>query len=161
MSIELGNKVRDKVTGLVGVAENRATYMFGCDRYWLQPLAAEDGSIPKGMMVDAPQLQDLEVQVMEPMPEAEQIIEMGQEVTDKIIGVKGVAIGRSVYLNGCSRICVQPKSKDGRTVPDNFWVDEKQLEGKRTYGGRASVPTSPDTAQARNTGGPAPSCSKY
>lgn len=37
MSIALGSIVQDKVTGLVGVAENRATFLYGCDRYCIQP----------------------------------------------------------------------------------------------------------------------------
>ena len=56
--IPLGMIVRDKVTGLVGVAENRATFMYDCDRYCVQP-RIRDGRIPESIMVDEPQLEIL------------------------------------------------------------------------------------------------------
>lgn len=159
MSILLGSIVRDKVTGLEGVADNRATYMYGCDRYWVQPRIKEDGTIPQGRMVDYPQLEFISSPVMDAFAEPEQIIELGQQVSDNVTGIKGVATGRAVYLNGCSRILIQPKSKDGVVEPASVWVDEKQVKGKTTIGGGPVVKTAPDTRGSRSMGGPAPACS--
>jgi hypothetical protein len=56
MSIKLGQKVRDKVTGLVGIATCRSTFLTGCDRIAIQPEAGSDGKVPNSYYVDEPQL---------------------------------------------------------------------------------------------------------
>ena len=157
MNIKLGVIVKDMVTGLVGVAENRATFLYGCDRYYVQPRVREDGSVPSGMMIDAPQLRvaELEAPVMEPAPEPEQLVQLGQLVFDPVCGREGTATGRSVYLNGCSRIFVEPKQVSDREIP-GWWVDEQQLELRDE-----SVLKTDHTQKQRSVGGPARSCSKY
>ena len=55
-------------------------------------------------------------------------IKLGQKVRDKITTMEGTAIGRTVWLNGCVRISVQPQGlKDGLPLEPQ-WVDEPQLE---------------------------------
>lgn len=55
-------------------------------------------------------------------------IELGDRVKDKITGLKGIAIGVTSWLYGCSRISVQPEeAKDGKPA-ETFCVDEPQLE---------------------------------
>ena len=166
MTIELGYIVRDKVTGLIGVAENRAEYMHGCDRYYVQPQVDKDGKIPEGCMIDGPQLELTHppVQVMVAAAIPERLIEMGQLVADPISGMSGTATGRAVYLNGCSRIHVTPP-RVNENSPAPFWIAEKQLTGKETFfSGKAKIPVKPEPEESpgyARTGGPAPSCSKY
>ncbi|RLJ20020.1 hypothetical protein DJ031_06840 [bacterium endosymbiont of Escarpia laminata] len=160
--IELGYFVKDKVTGLMGVAENRATFLFGCDRYFVQPQIKEDGTVPEGVMIDEPQLEVLKDKdrVMTPAGLPEQTISLGQLVDDPVTGMTGTATGRAVYLNGCSRIFVEPKTTSEKH--ESWWVDEKQLTGKKTLIGRDKKTIEPNEPQAvRRTGGPARSCSKY
>ena len=153
--IKLGLIVRDKVTGLVGVAENRATFLYGCDRYFVQPQIDGDGKIDEGRRVDEPQLEIMEDDpVMEPLAEPKQTISLGSEVNDPIINRKGTATGRAVYLNGCSRILVEPKHKMLPANTDSWWVDELQLEVKKDV-------VHKQKAETRSKGGPARSCSKY
>ncbi len=55
-------------------------------------------------------------------------IELGKEVQDKITGFKGIAIARSTFLQGCSRILVQPKiDKEGK-IPESMSFDEPDIE---------------------------------
>jgi hypothetical protein len=52
----------------------------------------------------------------------------GDKVRDTITDLEGTAMARTVWLNGCVRIAVQPrKLKDGVPV-EAVWVDEPQLE---------------------------------
>lgn len=56
MSIELGDKVKDSVTGFVGIAVGRTKWLHGCERISVQPLVDKDGKCPEVMAFDAPQL---------------------------------------------------------------------------------------------------------
>ena len=160
MTIKLGTVVKDRVTGLIGVAENRAEFMYGCDRYLVQAKAGKDNKIPDAVMIDEPQLEVVEgeASVMEPLPEPPRLIEMGQQVTDPIIERKGTVTGRAVYLNGCSRVFIKPKYVEGTKVK-GWWAYEEQVVGKKTLTGKDKIPVAPSAN--RRTGGPAPSNSKY
>jgi len=56
------------------------------------------------------------------------MINLGDEVKDTITGLKGIAIARHTYLQGCDRISVQqPVNKSGE-VPEAMTFDEPQLK---------------------------------
>jgi len=72
------------------------------------------------------------------------MVELGTEVRDVVSGFCGITTAKHTYLNGCSRITVQPKiDKDGK-LPEAQTFDEPQLEliGKKKIKGE------------NNTGGP-------
>lgn len=58
--INLGDKVKDPVTGIVGIAYSRVTYLQGCDRIGIQQPAYKDKDgetqVPDLWQVDEPQL---------------------------------------------------------------------------------------------------------
>ena len=55
-------------------------------------------------------------------------IELGKKVKDKITGLEGIAVSKCIYLNSCIQYAIQAKiDKDGK-IPDEKWIDEKQLE---------------------------------
>lgn len=59
---------------------------------------------------------------------------LGKEYQDAITEFTGIAVSRTVFINKCIRVCLQPKvDKDGKHVED-AWFDEEQLvaTGKRT-----------------------------
>ena len=140
---------------LIGVAENRAEFIYGCDRYCVQPQIGEDGKIPDSVMIDEPQLElvaDREP-VMPPPLEPVRLFEMGQEVTDPIRCAKGIITGRAIYLNGCARVLISPKQASTKDL-SSWWVDEQQLvAGKKKIDAPAR--------EKKLTGGPAASSSKY
>ena len=57
MKIELGMTVKDKITGLTGVAVCRATYLTGCDRIYIQLLEIKDSNPPEWVAFDENQLE--------------------------------------------------------------------------------------------------------
>lgn len=75
------------------------------------------------------------------------MINLGDKVKDKVTGFKGIAIARTEWLNGCSRITVQPDRLDGGKVPDSQTFDEPQLTVLKA----GQVKTG-----SRDTGGPIP-----
>jgi len=56
----LGKKVRDKVTGFVGVVIARTEWLNGCLRYNVQGPIDKDGKIPESEYIDGDQLEVIE-----------------------------------------------------------------------------------------------------
>lgn len=56
----LGSKVRDTVTGLVGIITGRVEWLNGCKRYAVQPPVDKDGKVPKVEWVDVQQAEVVE-----------------------------------------------------------------------------------------------------
>jgi hypothetical protein len=56
-------------------------------------------------------------------------LQLGDKVKDKITGFEGIATSRTVYINGCVRIGIQPVklSKEGKTQEADYF-DEGQIE---------------------------------
>ncbi len=53
---------------------------------------------------------------------------LGKRLRDRVTGFEGVAIGATIWLNGCERVVVQPGvDKDGK-IPESVSVDGEQLE---------------------------------
>ena len=78
-------------------------------------------------------------------------VELGDQVEDVISGFKGTVLARTVWINGCARITIQPKvGKDG-TLPDDKCFDEVQLKIVK----RANTPVK-ETKRRRSNGGPRP-----
>jgi len=57
MEIKLGSKVRDKITGMEGVAICRTLWMNGCVRVGVQPITLKDGVPQDSRTFDEPDLE--------------------------------------------------------------------------------------------------------
>lgn len=76
-------------------------------------------------------------------------VNLGDEVKDIVTGFKGIATGRSQWLQGCDHILVQPPVNKKGEARDGKWFDEPQCKVLK----RAKVkPTL--TLRQRKTGGP-------
>ncbi|HLW72152.1 MAG TPA: hypothetical protein VKS22_16200 [Candidatus Binataceae bacterium] len=58
--IELGSKVRDKITGAEGTAISRLIHITGCDRYCVQPPVDKEGKFVSELWFDENRLETLE-----------------------------------------------------------------------------------------------------
>lgn len=56
MSIQLGDKVKDSVSGFVGIVAAAHNYLNGCTRYTVQPAVGKAGTLPEAATFDEPQL---------------------------------------------------------------------------------------------------------
>lgn len=54
--VTLGDEVKDKVTGFLGIAVARHTYLQGCNRISVQPSVDKDGKNQESCTFDEPQL---------------------------------------------------------------------------------------------------------
>lgn len=55
-NLKLGDKVRDTVTGLEGIAIAKTEWLNGCFRWTVQPPIDKDGKVPEAHSVDEHQL---------------------------------------------------------------------------------------------------------
>ncbi|HUY27276.1 MAG TPA: hypothetical protein VMV27_07620 [Candidatus Binataceae bacterium] len=55
-SIQLGDRVKDPVTGLSGIATCITTWLHGCIRIGVQPETVKDGKVPDAIYFDQSQL---------------------------------------------------------------------------------------------------------
>ncbi len=55
MRVHLGDRVRDKITGLQGIAIARTEWLHGCIRITIQPEAMKDGKALDSYVIDEPQ----------------------------------------------------------------------------------------------------------
>lgn len=56
MTIKLGSKVRDIISGFTGVATGRAEYISGCAQVLIGPVVGKDGSFRDGQWFDEQRL---------------------------------------------------------------------------------------------------------
>ncbi len=57
MAVELGDLVKDSVSGFEGVAVSSHHYMQGCVRFAVQPKIDKEGKLPEQQVFDEPQLE--------------------------------------------------------------------------------------------------------
>jgi hypothetical protein len=57
------------------------------------------------------------------------MIELGNKVRDTLTGFTGIAVGRTTWLYGCTRIAIEPNKlgKDGKPA-EPHWFDEQRIE---------------------------------
>ena len=127
ISVHLGDTVRDAITNFEGKAVARYIFLNGCNRIHVQPTVNEDGTLPESKIFDEPNLtittkEGPRGRILNP-----HLLNLGDQVKDSRTGFKGMAVSRYEYLQGCDRICVQPKAKRGSILPETRVFDEPDL----------------------------------
>lgn len=56
------------------------------------------------------------------------LADLGDQVVDPVTGFKGIVVSSHNYLQGCTRLSVQPKIKKDGTVPETVTFDQPQLD---------------------------------
>ncbi|QTL01945.1 hypothetical protein J5J86_14135 [Aquabacter sp. L1I39] len=59
--VTLGHRVKDAITGLVGIATARTEYMYGCAQVHIQPEGLKDGAPISGAWFDEQRVSTVEV----------------------------------------------------------------------------------------------------
>ena len=54
--VKLGDWVKDEITGCEGVVMSHHIYLYGCERFSVQPPMDKDGNVPDLLTFDKPQL---------------------------------------------------------------------------------------------------------
>jgi hypothetical protein len=117
-TIALGHKVRDTVSGIVGIATSEHWEINNQHRFGVQPPVTkkEPEKHPEALIFDAQQLAYVGPGRLSIVtkPSGDNGITLGDEVEEVTTGFKGIAISRNVYLNGCVMFYVDGKSEAGK-----------------------------------------------
>lgn len=157
MTIELGNLVRDRITGFVGVSIARTMWRNNMDRILIQPRGLND----EGQTVKSQSFDVCDVELVEkmslpslPLTRPEKEVWIGDTVRDRITNIEGTVMAWTQWLAGCSRMMVQPHQlkKDG-TPADMVTVDEVDCVIVKRPSEKAQDPT-PIPPRRATTGGP-------
>ena len=63
--VEMGDAVRDPISGFRGTVTAVMNYLHGCQRGYVQPPVDKDGNYREGIWLDLPQLETVEAGVAE------------------------------------------------------------------------------------------------
>lgn len=146
MTIALGSRAMDKVTGLTGIVNAEYRHMYGVNQYSIQP-GVVDGKIPDSYYIDEPVIQVLDEGISNDVPKAQQLqFTFGEEVQDTISLQRGIISNILIHLNGCVSFGVTTSSVDNKN-PEIFFVNQNRLKF-------ISAGISEPQVKVQRTGGP-------
>jgi hypothetical protein len=155
--VKLGYKVKDLISGFEGIVEHLAFYANQGTMAAVQSSVLDkDGKRIEGEGFDITQLEVLDTKPPFVIPEPpEQLFQFGDKVKCKFTDYAGTVTGRAIYINGCSRLYVQPrynsgaqmKSAEGKFIPEGSLelvesAKPKDVPAKTTRGGPSPADSS-------------------
>ncbi len=60
----LGDRVKDVISGQTGIVTSRSEHLFGCNRYWIEPQELKDGKPVEGRWLDEESIETQEAGVV-------------------------------------------------------------------------------------------------
>lgn len=142
--IQLGDKVRDKITGFEGIVVSHTVFVAGCERVGVQSQELHEGKPVSVQMFDVPNLTILEKNAFKVPEINDGTVQLGDRVRDTVTNFKGIATSITSEITGESRVGITPEAKsDGKPAEGYLFsgthvekVEEKHEapSGKRTGG---------------------------
>lgn len=132
----LGDRVRDKISGLEGIAMSRFFHVTGCDRFMVET-PAMDGKAGENIHVDGARLE-----LVESFPErhladetaSELHVKLGDRCRSRISQLTGVATIIHVPLFGATQVCLDPQwDPKTKKMPEAFFADAPFVEVLEPY----------------------------
>lgn len=160
--IQLGNLVKDAVSGFTGIACSRIELMNGNVQFSVQPQLTPDskpGEYPDAMSIDFHSLEFVDERLAKTVTTPGPVtVQLGDKVRDIVTGIEGIAINRVTFINGCIYYNVQlPVEKDKHTglttVADPVFTMQSRLESVTKKA--VVVPAPVVSTGGRVPGGPA------
>jgi len=133
---QLGNTVRDTITGYTGIAAQQLELISGTIQFAVQPKIdkkAESGKYPDATNIDVQMLEFVDDGVAARVTQPTAIIpfELGNTVKDTVTGFTGIATGKHTFINGCVYFSVTPpmskEDKEKGTQPEAGFFDAGRL----------------------------------
>lgn len=131
-TVEVGDTVRDVVTGFTGIVKAIVRWHHACNRIIVQPRDLEDKKsnyVQATHTFDEPEIEITQKKTitLSVTPETTDL-KIGDLVKDTFTAFQGKISGFAEYLNGCLRVAVQPYDlKEGKTIEEE-WFPASQLK---------------------------------
>lgn len=157
--IELGDRVKDPLSGLAGITIAITIWLHGSVRVSLQQEGTREGKPHEATGFDQSQLTVIDKRVITPMvmqgtgPK----INLGDRVKDPITKLTGIVTAHTVWLHGCDRVMVQPEKLEGGRPADEIGYDANALElvKRAVHKPKATIVNEyPEPVTRRSNGGP-------
>lgn len=117
--IELGKHYRDIVSGFEGICTGCVEWIYGCSQFILAPRAENASKKESSSVFFEKQLEYLDDGIADKVeaPEISAPRFIGKECVDKVTGIRGMCIGRYVWLFNCDQYVLefQPDEKSKET----------------------------------------------
>lgn len=151
--VELGDKVRDVVTGFEGVVASWQKHMHGCDRLVVDPTKLGDDDKPlDGWVLDIMRLTLVEKGILAaiPYPTEWDKLTLGAVVKDRVTGFQGLISVIEITVSGVVMMGVDPAKvdKDGQPAKSAFFH-----AGRLELVEEKPVPVAPEAPKVK-PGGP-------
>jgi len=124
MEFNLGDIVRDVITGFEGKIFFKSNHLFGGEKYAILPMKLVDGKMENSILFNHDRLKIcLDIWVS---PKHD--IKLGDKVEDTITNFKGTVTKISNYYKGDDVISVASEYSDNNTWIDNYSFDPNRLK---------------------------------
>ena len=128
--IELGKHYRDMVSGFEGVCTGIVEWLYGCRQYILSPKSESASKKEHGSLFFEKQLEYLDDGIAGKVeaPVIGEALYFGKECIDKVTRVKGMCIGRYIWLFNCDQYVLEYRPKDDSRETKYNVLDEGRVE---------------------------------
>ena len=123
----MGKNCRDIVTGFEGICTSMIDYLYGCETYSLRP-KAEDGKDTMAFYKEQLEVIDDGIRDKVEIPEYTEPVLFGKVCRDKVTGVKGVIVARTISLFASEKYILEYQPEDLSKEARILWIDEGRLE---------------------------------
>lgn len=159
--IQLGNLVKDKLSGFTGTVSSHHLQLSGVEQYGVQPhvTTKDPTKAPDAMSFDECTLEVTGKGIAASLPPTDDTVTiiLGEEIEDTASGFRGIATEKVTFCNGCVYFRFVSKTKsnlDGK--PATLFLSHRQL---KKIGNGLNVPAGnlivkATEAPARAPGGP-------
>lgn len=120
-----GHKVKDKVSGIVGIVENRIESAYSGPRLGIQPPVKADGTLPDPIYIDEVQAELFEVKRIIEIDVPKPKFAFGQKIKDTVTGFVGTITLRAVYINGCRKYFAEGPALKGKQSLCEWFSEER------------------------------------
>ena len=130
MEIIMGKTYRDIVSGFEGICTSVVEWMYGCQQYTLQPRSDSASRKEKPSLFYAKQLELVNEGISDKIeaPSFNPPALFGKECVDKVTGIHGMCIGRTVSLFSGPQYILEIQPEDHEKASRYEWMDEGRLE---------------------------------
>lgn len=129
-NVKIGDKARDRVSGLTGTVTCRKEHLFGNLQFIIETHNEDGDKASESYAIDWQQLELVEEQVIDAIPtKIYNDVELGDLVKDRITKVEGTVTSIWHWLNGCVEAFIEynddGSEKAVRSAIDRFEIKKK------------------------------------